>query len=170
MSEKKTDNSYLEQDTDNNDEPVVTWSNQKWWSKGLTIFLLLAIIICIGATIYIINTGHSSDPFTEFYILGKDGKADNYPAKLKPNEKAEVKLGIVNHEYSQTIYRVDISINGTNLKKIGPITLDDEQKWEDLINFSITTAGASQKVDFLLYKQTESKPYLKLNLIVDVNE
>jgi len=38
------------------------------------------------------------EPFTEFYILGPEGKADNYPTDYVLGENGTVIVGIVNHE------------------------------------------------------------------------
>jgi uncharacterized membrane protein len=167
MSEDKNG---LEDQNNSDNQRIITWSQQKTWSKALSILLILAILGCIGATIYIINAGHSSDPFSEFYILGKDGKANNYPSVVKAGEETEIKLGIINHEYNQTTYMITISMNGTDLQKLEPITLDVGQKWEELVKFTVVQNGAKQKIDFFLFRQNDTVPYLKLNLIMNVNQ
>ncbi len=45
------------------------------------------------------NTILAGERFTEFYILGLEGKADNYPDELTVGEEGRVILGIVNHEH-----------------------------------------------------------------------
>jgi uncharacterized membrane protein len=111
----------------------------------------------------------SGDPFTEFYILGLSGKADDYPTDVKVNESASVILGIVNREHVAADYRVEIYIDSLINNEIGPITLVDEEKWEEVVSFTPYQAGDDQKVEFLLYKgQEQDNPYLTLRLRVDV--
>lgn len=126
------------------------------------------IITCIGAIIYLVTFAQSGDPFTEFYILGPNGKADDYPTDVKVNESASVILGIVNHEHVTINYYIEIYIDSLVNNEIGPITLKDEEKLEDNISFTPSHAGENQKVEFLLYKDQTSDPYLSLILWVNV--
>jgi len=56
----------------------------------LTVFLIIAIIISISLIVYIIVTPHRGESFTEFYILGPDGKAEGYPTNLSVGENGRV--------------------------------------------------------------------------------
>ena len=49
-------------------------------------------------------------------------------------------------------------------------SLEAEAKWEGIVSFKPNKVGDSQKVDFLLYKNSDIKPYLKLHILVDVRE
>jgi len=49
-----------------------------------------------------------SDAFTEFYILGSNGTASDYPRNLSVGEDVTVILGIVNHEFRTINYTIDI--------------------------------------------------------------
>ncbi len=154
-------------DTAESEDTVKLWSEQKAWYKALTVFLIVLIIGCIAATIYIVNTGHG-ESFTEFYILGSNGKADNDPAEIKKGEEAKVTVGIVNHENSEMNYKVYILINSAITDNLGPITLKNEEKWEKAVSFRLTDAGMNQKVEFMLYKQIEEVDHLRLRLLVNV--
>jgi len=48
--------------------------------------------------------------------------------------------------------------------------LEHDEKWEGEISFVPTVAGDNQKAEFLLYKNGEREPYLKLHLWVNVKE
>jgi uncharacterized membrane protein len=172
MEQNSENQDTLSEDQEPEIKELFSWSRQKPWNKALSIFLMVAIIACIAATVYIVQTG-KGESFTEFYILGLDGKADNYPSQLKPGESASVILGIVNHEYATVEYRVEITDNGTSINKIGPVTLAHEEKWENSVSFKPVITGDSQQIEFLLHKSidhpTDNTTPLSLKLWVNVN-
>jgi len=138
--------------------------------KILTIVLICSIITAIGIVAYVIATPKKGEKFTEFYILGPEGKAENYPREMMVGEKAKVLLGIVNHEYRQIVYRIKVEIQEDNEELIGPITLHNKEEWEQNVSFSLTRPGKNMKVEFLLYKNNEKEPYRKLHLWIEVKE
>ena len=74
----------------------------------LTIALVIAIIISISLLVYVIVTPHNGERFTEFYILGPDGKAEGYPTNLSVGENGTVIVGIANHEHKPMNYTVEV--------------------------------------------------------------
>ena len=140
------------------------------WDRLLTILLLVAIVGAIGTLAYVVTTPKVGERFTEFYILGLEGKSEDYPREIILGEEGRVILGIANREHENTEYRIEIIIDGEKEGEIGPITLDHEEKWEQEVGFSPIRSGANQKVQFLLYKGVSSEPYLALHLWIDVKE
>ncbi|MFC1999091.1 DUF1616 domain-containing protein, partial [Chloroflexota bacterium] len=138
------------------------------WNKVLTIILALAIVGAIGASVYILVNPNKGEKYTEFYILSLSGKADDYPQELAIGEEGGVLVGIANRERTDTVYRVAITIDGIVVEEINEIALEDNEQWEEPVSFTSDTAGANQKVEFLLYNGLESDPYLILNLYIDV--
>ena len=57
-------------------------------NKMLTLVLTLIILGTIGYFSYVITVPQGQEPFTEFYILGTEGKAHSYPKQLKVGEEA----------------------------------------------------------------------------------
>jgi uncharacterized membrane protein len=108
------------------------------------------------------------DSFTEFYLLGLNGKADSYPKALNIGDTGVVKVGIVNREHVDISYNLLVKIEGEVIQKIEPIKLANGQKWEQQVSFAPLNSGDNQKVEFLLYKNGLVNPYLSLNLWVDV--
>lgn len=149
---------------------IGSWSSQGQWDKVLSVFLVLAILGAIGTIGYVIAKPAVGERFTEFYILGPDGKAENYLREVTLGEEASVILGVVNQEYETTVYHVDITIDGEDVTQIGPITLNYKEKWKQEVAFTPVRAGPNQKVEFLLYKGVDSEPYYKLQLSIDVEE
>ena len=144
-----------------------TWSGNKW-DKALSLLLVVAILGAIGALGYVLATPKVGEKFTEFYILGPEGVAADYPSQLSVGEQATVILGIVNHEQATVDYRVETVVDGTEFNEIGLIKLENEGKWEELVIFSPNRPGNDQKVEFLLYRDGQSEIYRTLHLWIDV--
>ena len=151
------------------------WESSSKLDKALTIILILAILISIGTLGYVITHPKPGEAFTEFYILGPDGKADNYPTNLTLGQNGTVIIGIVNHEHRNVTYYVQIWLvnlnwdNTTNSTIIHemypmpgwfnvtlpPVPVNIEGNWtpqfEKNYTFSINEPGKWQ-VWFLLFK------------------
>jgi len=139
--------------------------------KALSIFIIVMILSALGMLSYVVATaGRVPEKCTEFYILGVEGKAKDYPVELRVGEEGRVIVGMVNREKEKMSYRVDIAIDGTVNREIVPITLEQGGKWEGRVSFVPTKAGDNQKVEFLLYKEGESSPKEQLHLWINVKE
>jgi uncharacterized membrane protein len=136
-------------------------------NRLLFIVLALAILGAAAAFIYFIASP-PAEKSTEFYLLGIEGKATNYPEKLKLGEEASLTLGIINREQTSVSYRVEVSMNGVIIGNLAPMTLGADEKLEREITFSPNRLGENQKVEFFLYKQGQSEAYESLYLMVDV--
>ena len=80
-------------------------------------------------------------------------------------------MGIINNEHEIASYRVVIKINGVKNNEVGPIVLDNGEKWERGATFVPQVAGKNQKVEFLLYKDRDIEPCFEpLHLWIDVTE
>jgi uncharacterized membrane protein len=133
--------------------------------RTLSIIIVLAALVILGVAGYFIATPKTSSPYTEFYILNLDSKAVDYPTSLKIGEAGKVIIGIVNHESKTVDYRVEVRIGGVKSNEIGPIVLENGKKREQETNFIPQVAGNQQKVEFILYKNTEVELALEqLNL------
>ncbi len=140
------------------------------WDKLLTALLAIAVAGTLGTLIYISQTPRVGRGFTEFYILGPEGKAENYPREVILGENGRVLLGIVNQEHETVGYWVEICIDGEKVEELGPMTLNHEDRWEWEVAFIPARAGPNQRVEFLLYKGVESELYRTLRLWIDVKE
>lgn len=140
--------------------------------KALFISLAVAIVVALGGIVYLAATPQPDEKFSEFYLLGSQGKAEDYPQQVILGTNVAVTIGVVNHEYQPAAYRVGITINGARNKEINVGTLAHEQKWEQEISFIAQSAGDKQKVEFWLYKDNQVEPYLKdpLRLYIDVRQ
>jgi len=146
------------------------WRGQGFMDKTLSVILIVAILGAIGTVGYAIATPKVGERFTEFYILGLEGKAGMYAEEVAVGERTVVIVGIVNHEHETESYRLEVRIDGMKNNEIGPIVLGHEQKWEKRVGFTLERAVDNQKVEFLLYKDEGDETYRMLHLWVNVKE
>ena len=144
------------------------WWGQNRWDRVLLVLLVVVIIGAIGGLVYVARPPAVGETFTEFYLLGPEGRAANYPDVLSLGEETTVTLGIINHEQVLTDYHVRIVIGGQEVEEVATITLADEEKWEQKVSFAPVGVGEEQEVEFQLYKGDENIPYHVLTLWVDV--
>ena len=131
---------------------------------ALTVILCLAIVASIAVLVYVIVTPKQGEKFTEFYILGPGGMADNYPTDLKIGQNGTVIIGAVNHEYQTVDYSLRVLYNGTDIYREN-IHLDDNQTYTKNYTFTAEKNGTSE-LEFLLYKDGTNDTYRSLHLWV----
>jgi len=164
--------------------------------KILTISLVLVILAVLGNLVYILISHTTNDKFTDFYILGSNGQASQYPSTffttngkvtsiqydgtngpITEDQQGLVILGITNHERQSTSYVMAIQIDGNPVKigfqqntldKLGPIILQPDENWEGKVTFNPEHKGDQQKVEFLLYKNGKTESAQTLHLWIDV--
>lgn len=129
-------------------------------NKVLSIILVLTVLGTLGILSYAIATPKLGQKFTEFY-LGLESMTTDYPERLKVGEEGIVTISIVNHEYETVSYRVEVRINGAKNNEVEPIVIENDEKWMQEVSFVPQIAGEKQKLEFLLYKNGETKPYLE---------
>lgn len=145
------------------------WAKWKPVDRLLSVVLVLAVLGAVGVIVYNVLNPRSPEYFTEFYMLGITGKAESYVRDVTVNKPVDVTVGIVSHENTQNSYQIGITIGGNQVDEVGPIILDSGQKWEDKVEFTPTKVGDSQKVEFYLYLNQETTPYLDNPLRLWVN-
>jgi uncharacterized membrane protein len=133
----------------------------------LTAVLIISIVLALSVTVYVIVTPKEGEKFTEFYVLGPGGKAEDYPTNLTVGEEGEVFIGVVNHEYAAVTYQLELKVNGGVIDQKS-IVLTHNETWESPFTFRATKAGDDQKLEFLLYKEGVKEVYRSLHLWMDV--
>jgi uncharacterized membrane protein len=144
------------------------WGGHHLLDRALLILLVVVIIGAIGVLVYVARTPEIGEAFTEFYMLGPEGRAANYPDVISLGEEATVTLGIVNHEQAVTDYSIRILMGEEEVGGVAAITLAGEEEWEQKVSFVPVEVGEEQKVEVRLYKGNENTPYHVLDLWVDV--
>ncbi|WP_135605987.1 DUF1616 domain-containing protein [Methanococcoides sp. NM1] len=140
----------------------------------LTILLVISIVASIVTLAYVVVTPKEGEKFTEFYILGPEGIADNYPTNLQFGQSGTVIIGIVNHEYADTEYSIKLMLENNSQmmgQDLHQIILQHNQTWEKEVTFTPASAGEDMKLQFLLYKDNNmTESYRDLLLWIDVKE
>ncbi len=142
--------------------------------KILTIILVISILLSVITLVYVIVTPKQGEKFTEFYILGPEGMADNYPTNFTLTDSGTVIVGVVNHEYEPVNYTLELLLNNTTIpidQNIRRIRLNHNETWENDLTFTPAFTGNDMKLQFLLYKNDNmTGPYRDLHLWIDVYE
>jgi len=147
--------------------------------KLLSIIIVIVIIIAFGTLGYTIVAPKIGERFTEFYIVGINDKAEDYPTEYVMNNgqisqviysngtidvssmSGKVTVTIVNHEQQAVVYSVKMTINGeqvginsngTLTDILGPIYLKQGERWENEIGITPDHVGDNQKVELSLFK------------------
>ena len=147
--------------------------------KILTVGIAIMMVLSVGLLIYIIVVPREGESFTEFYVLGSGGMADDYPRYFKVDVPQSIYIGIGNHEHRDMNYtlfmtidqqaenstvesmdNVSISRDSQPLMEIG---VKDGETVEIPCNFTVTDVG-SYKLRLLLYHDGEE--YRDLHLWV----
>lgn len=134
----------------------------------LLLGLLLAALI--GVAYIAVNPPITTDPYTEFYILGPEGNASDYPANLSVGEVGRVIVGISNHEHETVTYRLVVAWNVTVVHEIR-IRVPDAKTEERRLAVRAPDNPGTYRLRFLLYRgQAIGDPYRSLRLMVTVRE
>jgi len=139
--------------------------------KLLSWVLLIAVVAAIGITVLLTQLPPREEPFTEFYLLGSDGIAEDYLFDLRAGQGEPVIMGITDHEGGPTSYVVEVwaahetivaSTNRTHvdsMTQIGTVHVDllDGQTYEQPYQVAVSDTNAN-KVEFLLFKAGSVPP------------
>lgn len=166
-------------------------------NKLLSVILAIVMLGTLAVLAYTLAVPRIGEQFTEFYILGKNGKARYYPTQYVMSKGivtqiiygdgtmdtttglGVISLGITNQEQLNYTYfvkvtinnePVDITLNGTAYEQLGPIELQQGGKWEKDIGIAPQHTGDNQKVEFQLYRGNENTPYKLLHYWITVKE
>jgi len=89
---------------------MIDEGGQATLSRVATWVLAIALVVSVAAVVYVALTLQDmTDPYTEFYVLGPDGNASEYPTRLAPGEMGEVIVGVSNHEYQVGVCHVVVT-------------------------------------------------------------
>jgi uncharacterized membrane protein len=148
---------------------TVPWKAEKGIDRTLSITLFAVIIIALGTFLYGILAPGVGEKFTEFYILGAEGKAADYPKELTLGKAASVTVGLINREQTTARYKVMVTLDGEKIGETGEVPLNHDEKWEQVVTFTPQKTGAEQKLEFLLFRDGGAEVYQKpLHLWVTV--
>lgn len=164
------------------------WQNYDIIDKALVIATVGLLIASGGLAYHIATTPRTGEQFTELYVLGPEGMADDYPTNLTANETGEVIIGTINREHQEVNYTLGVGLGDSygNMTLLGNIpsdynitydrnntyystsfTLNNDEKWNHTLNFSISRSG---KYKFNIFLLRDEKVYRSIHLWVTVRE
>lgn len=134
-------------------------------TRILAVALVVALVAVALSTVAPIGTG---EPYTEFYVLGPNGTASDYPETVSVGEPATVRVGVRNVERQPRTYTLLLRTNETTLAT-RELTLDRQEVWEEPVEFSFASPG-TKRLHIELYdgETTDGEPYRRLRLFVEV--
>jgi uncharacterized membrane protein len=133
----------------------------------LSLVLVLAILLAVLSTVYVIVVPKEGERFTEFFILGEKQKAADYPDRISIGQSYPLYIGVGNHEYRNVTYTVETwgmvveSDDVTNTSRIlamDPLwrystTLAYNETADIPYNLSVEKTGYN-RIEFLLFNET----------------
>ena len=114
---------------------------------------------------------------TEFYMLGEQGKAEDYPRQALIDQDISVTLGIVNREREAHTYHVEVWVSDlwqadrrAMVQQATFFELAPDESWNAPIRWRMPWLGEDQRVEVLLFNEEQSVPYRQLLFGLDVTE
>lgn len=136
--------------------------------RFLSIVLTLVILVVMLGTVYVIVVPkEGAEVFSEFYILGKNQTAAEYPDIILPAENYPMYIGIGNQEYRTVTYTIetwalrtefDNVTNSSTLLEIDPndrfsVTLAHNETKIIPFNLFVVKPGYT-RIEFLLFNES----------------
>jgi len=137
------------------------------FDKALSIILIIAILAAVVTTVCVIAFPKDGEKFTEFYVLGADKMADDYPEEFAAGTEQFVWIGIGNHEYRDVTYTVEALlmnaewdteaeksvIHASKMLDRFTVTVPEGTTYLEEYFFTIEDTGYN-RLEFLLYEGT----------------
>jgi uncharacterized membrane protein len=139
--------------------------------KTLAIVLVLVSLVALTATIYLVAAPTGGEAYTAFYILGPDGKAQDYPSQFRLGEAKSVIVGVSNHEQRAMDYTLVTTLNGnasSSTLSAENLHLANDETWERPVTIRPDRIGDNMQLSFLLYGDNDTTPLQTTHLWVNV--
>jgi uncharacterized membrane protein len=159
----------------------LNWQPILWWNSLPPLelrsykILIIGLLLILGLTAWMYLTPENNASMTEFYMLGKDGMAANYPYEVRAKENVPVTVGVVNQEKSEFNYHVEVWLtNGPNPEDRVLLTqshfflLQPGEKYEQAISWYMPSVGNDQEVEILLFYNDDITPSRQLRFWINV--
>ncbi len=145
------------------------WLHEQNRSLRISAYILVgAFMVIILAIVAMLTLRQPGEEFTEFYVLGADNLAQDYPRDVWLNEEVEVTIGIVNHQGKPADYHLAIYNNNTLIAQGPDITLQDNEAVETPVRFSPVEIGENVPIEFRLFIDDDATPCCTLRLWLSV--
>ncbi|MCB9155584.1 MAG: DUF1616 domain-containing protein [Caldilineaceae bacterium] len=159
------------------------WQIMPAHQKRIYALIGSAAMVAMFSIFWLLQTPVTAVHSTEYYLLGPDDTAENYPRTVAAGEEISTTLGIVNQEEMRHTFRVEIyapdAAGEAQVLFVGtPFLLQPNESRESPITWQVPQLnrghfGAEQPVDFLLFMidgQSPNEPYRQLRLWLKVSQ
>jgi len=150
------------------DFKINKWRDLPVLNKVFSMALIATAVIFTSSFYCLSDESKVIDRFTQFYVLGPEGRTEGYPREIYRGQEEEVILGIFNHEYRTVNYRVEVRLDGHPKENPGSFIIEHGREWEGPVTFSASEPREKIKVEFLLFKEGGNEPCCSLHLWVKV--
>ena len=151
-------------------EPIIAWARRprRRIDLAFNAALVVAVLAVIGTVAWKIQQPTPGEAFTEFYILGAQGKLQDYPTDLRSGVSQGYNLGIINREGGPVTYDLRAFLEEAEVGSSGSLSLADDETWDGVVEIVPRALGQRQKLEFRLFRSGDGEAYRTVHLFVDV--
>lgn len=133
-------------------------------------YILLGVTLLLAAALAssILTSPKAAGQFTEFYILGAEGRAELYPREGTAGQPISVTVGIHNQEGVAALYYIEVRDGQGQIGLTEPFLLEPGAAVEQPLTFSPVQTGDDVEINLYLYRDTRAEPYRSLQLWLKV--
>lgn len=152
--------------------PAQWWRTQPLSDRRIYLFSIAGVLLAILALIFFVVLPRNSYQTTEFYILGPEGLAENYPRQATSGEILNVDFGIANktsadHTYHILVIEDNFGVRQT-IGSAGPFEVIAGETLKKPIEFTPLQTGADIKIEFQLFIDQDPQVHRRLELWLSV--
>lgn len=146
-----------------------------WWrqlprsDRASYLVVIPILIFTIAAAAWAVTSSAEPPATSEFYILGEEDLAQDYPRQGAVGQPQQVTIGINNLEGQDKAYWVAAYQDQELIGTAGPFSIKDSQKLSAPLSYTPVQAGENVRIEFLLYQDLDESPYRRLELWMAVS-
>jgi uncharacterized membrane protein len=140
------------------------WVSQDRFNRLLYLVLAMLILVGLVSAGAILLLPGPAESFTEFYVLGPDELAQDFPLDTAAGQAVTVTAGVTNREGVPGIYRIEVQDAGRVIGQAAPFPLEAGETTEQSLTFTPISTGENVRLDLYLYRDGDDSPYRTLRL------
>ena len=145
------------------------WTTQERANRRLYTLLGGVLVVALLSAAAIAILPRLGERFTEFYMLGSEGLAENFPRQTNVSQPLVVTIGVHNQEGVSASYRVEARDEKGVIGQAGPFSLKAGEQIEAPLTFTPQQTGDDVLVTISLYRDDQPGPYRTLKLWLKVD-